>query len=64
MTHKKATEILKSKYPDAEIYRPSEHCGLCNKGSIAVVFEPLGKVYRYSASTYSEVLERLGCKVD
>lgn len=64
MTHKQATEILKRKYPDAEIYRPNEHNGMCNKGQFAVVFQPLGKVYSYSACNYAEVLERLGCKVE
>lgn len=61
MTHKQATELLKSKYPNAEIYRPSDSCGLCKRGSIAVVFEPNGKVYSYMASNYKTVLERLGC---
>ena len=61
MTHKQATEILKKKYPEAEIYRPSKTCGLCNKGSIAVVFKPYGKVYTFSATSYKTVLERLGC---
>lgn len=63
MTHKEATRILKEKYPQAEIYRPSKKCGLCNKGSIAVVFEPNGKVYSYMATNYKTVLERLGCKI-
>lgn len=63
MTHKRATEILKSKYPEAEIYRPSEHCALCRKGSIAVTFKPNGKVYKFLANNYADVLERLGCDV-
>lgn len=63
MTHKRATEILKRKYPKAEIYRPSKTCGLCKKGSIAVVFEPYGKVYSYQATNYKTVLERLGCEI-
>lgn len=61
MTHKEATRILKCKYPEAEIYRPSEKCALCKKGSIAVVFKPYGKVYSFLAHNYNEVLERLGC---
>lgn len=61
MTHKRATELLQRKYPEAQIYRPSEHCALCRKGSIAVVFEPYGKVYSYLAQNYASVLERLGC---
>ena len=61
MTYKQATEILKKKYPEAEIYRPSEKCGLCRKGSIAVVFKPYGRTYSYLASNYAFVLERLGC---
>lgn len=61
MTHKQATEILKRKYPEAEIYRPSKTCALCNKGSIAVVFNPGGRVYAYLANNYANVLERLGC---
>lgn len=64
MTHKRATEILKRKYPEAEIYRPSEHCALCRKGSIAVIFSPQGKVYRFLANNYSDVLERLGCDIE
>lgn len=62
MTHKQATEILRKKYPKAEIIRPSSKSGLCKKGSIAVIFEPQGKVYNYLAGSYAEVLERLGCK--
>lgn len=61
MTHKRATELLQRKYPEAQIYRPSEHCGLCKKGSIAVMFKPNGKVYSYLASNYATVLEKLGC---
>lgn len=61
MTQRQATEILRTKYPQAEIYRPNDKCGLCKKGKIAVIFEPHGKVYSYMAQSYSEVLERLGC---
>lgn len=61
MTNKKATEILRRKYPEGQIYRPNEHCGLCKKGSIAVIFTPNGRTYSYMAQNYSEVLERLGC---
>ena len=64
MTNKQATEILRKKYPEASIYRPNSHNGMCNKGSIAVTFQPLGKVYKFYACNYAEVLERLGCKVD
>lgn len=61
MTHKQATEILQRKYPEAQIYRPSDKCCLCNKGSIAVVFTPNSRTYSYLASNYASVLERLGC---
>lgn len=61
MTNKQATEILRRKYPNASIHRPSEKCGYCKKGSIAVMFEPNGKVYSYMANNYANVLERLGC---
>lgn len=61
MTNKQATAILQRKYPDARIYRASDKCALCKKGSIAVVFSPQGKVYSYLAQNYREVLERLGC---
>lgn len=61
MTQRQARNILRTKYPQAEIFRPNSKCGLCNKGKIAVVFEPQGKVYSYMAQNYSEVLERLGC---
>ena len=61
MTHRQATELLKLKYPDAEIYKPSKTCALCKKGSIAVEFKPFGKVYSYRVKTYKELLERLGC---
>jgi hypothetical protein len=60
MTKKDAEKVLRRKYPDAEIYRPSEKCGLCKKGSIAVIFEPGGKVYSYMVVSYGELLERLG----
>lgn len=61
MTNKQATEILRRKYPEAKIYRASDKHSLCRKGSIAVVFEPQGRVYSYVAQNYKEVLERLGC---
>ena len=61
MTQRQATGILRKRYPQAEIYRPNEKNGLCNKGKIAVVFEPQGKVYSYVAQNYKEVLERLDC---
>lgn len=61
MTNKQATEILRRKYPEASIYRASEKHGFCNKGSIAVIFKPYGRVYSYLAQNYKEVLERLGC---
>lgn len=64
MTHKRATEILKKKYPEAEIYRPSAKCALCRKGSIAVVFTPNGRTYSYLANNYADVLERLGCEIE
>ena len=64
MTHKQATRILKQKFPEAEIFRPSDKCGLCTKGKIAVVFQPNGKIYSYMATNYKTVLERLGCHIE
>ena len=52
---------MRRKYPEAKIYRASDKHALCRNGSIAVVFEPQGKVYSYVAQNYKEVLERLGC---
>lgn len=59
MTKDQATKLLQTKYPTAQMYKGSERCGLCKKGSIAVVFTPNGKVYSYIAKTYKELLEKL-----
>lgn len=59
MTKKQTLEVLKTKYPNIEIYKPSATCGLCQKGKIAVVFTPNGKVYSYSVKTYKELIEKL-----
>lgn len=60
MTHKQALTLIRTKYPQAEIYKPSDKCGLCKKGSIAVIFQPHGKVYSYCVNSYSALLETLG----
>lgn len=59
MTKQQATTLLQTKYPNAQLYKPSDSCHLCKKGSIAVIFTPNGKVYSYTAKTYKELLEKL-----
>lgn len=59
MTFKRFEEIVKSKYPEAELFAHGEFSG--NKINVAIVFEPHGKVYKYNG-TYCEVLNRIGIK--
>lgn len=59
MTFKRFEEIVKGKYPEAELFAHGEFSG--NKINVAIVFEPHGKVYKYNG-TYCSVLCRLGIK--
>lgn len=59
MTFKRFEEIVKGKYPEAELFAHGEFSG--NKINVAIVFEPHGKVYKYNG-TYCEVLNRIGIK--
>lgn len=60
MTEKKANELLRTKYPEAEIVRQGRSSA--PKGKYFVTFQPLGKVYYYSAPNYSALLGKLGIK--
>ena len=54
--------IVKSKYPNAEVFKHGEFAG--SKINVAVIFDatnPLAKVYKYNG-TYVDVLKRLGFK--
>ena len=59
MTFKRFEEIVKSKYPEAELFSHGEFAG--NKINVAIIYEPYGKVYKYNG-TYCEVLNRIGIK--
>lgn len=59
MKFEKFEEIVKSKYPKAEIFAHGVFSG--NKVNVAIVFEPHTRVYKYNG-TYCEVLNRLGIK--
>ena len=60
MTEKRANEILRTKYPEAEIVK---NMGGVATSRISVIFTPGGKVYSYLASSYQQVLEKLGFKI-
>lgn len=62
MTEKKANEILRTKYPQATIHN-GKRFGGSNSCHMVVTFEPCGKCYSYYASTYQEVLEKLGFNI-
>ena len=62
MTFKRFEEIVKSKYPEAEVFSHGEfERGVRSKINVTVIFEPHGKCYHYNG-TYCEVLNRLGIK--
>ena len=60
MTESRANEIFRTKYPEGEI---------CRKNSTSagnkywVTFNPNGKVYYYSGTSYQQVLGKLGFKI-
>ena len=60
MTEKRANEILRTKYPEAEIVK---NMGGVATSRISVIFTPGGKVYSYLASSYQQVLEKLGFEI-
>lgn len=60
MTEKKANEILRTKYPEAEIIK---NMGGSASSRISVVFTPNGKVYDYYANSYQQVLIKLGFNI-
>ena len=62
MTENKANEILRTKYPQATIHN-GKRFGGSNSCHMVVTFEPYGKCYSYYASTYQEVLKKLGFKI-
>lgn len=59
MTFKRFEEIVKQKYPKAQLFKHGEMAGNCI--NVAVVFEPNTKVYQYNGN-YCEVLNKLGIK--
>lgn len=62
MTEAQANKILRTKYPEATIYRRNSMGGTssCN---LAVTFKKEGKVYAYYASSYQQVLAKLGINI-
>ena len=60
MTEKRANEILRTKYPEAEIVK---NMGGVATSRISVIFTPGGKVYSYLVSSYQQVLEKLGFEI-
>ena len=62
MTESQANKILRTKYPEATIYRRNSMGGTssCN---LAVTFNEGGKVYEYYASSYQQVLAKLGINI-
>lgn len=60
MTEKRANEILRTKYPEAGIVK---NMGGVATSRISVIFTPGGKVYSYLASSYQQVLEKLGFEI-
>ena len=57
MTFTEFEAIVKSKFPQAEIFKHGEFAG--NKINVAVIFTPQSKAYKYNG-TYCEVLNKLG----
>lgn len=62
MTEKRANEILRTKYPEATIFRRNSMGGT-SSSRLAVTFKEGGKVYDYYASSYQEVLGKLGFNI-
>ena len=62
MTEKRANEILRTKYPEATIFKRNSMGGT-SSSRLAVTFQPNGKVYDYSGSSYQQVLEKLGFNI-
>ena len=60
MTEARANEIFRTKYPEGEICRKNT-TSAGNK--FWVIFNPNGKVYYYSCTSYAELLNRFGFKV-
>ena len=62
MTFKRFEEIVKTKYPEAEIFQHGEfERGVKSKINVTIVFNPNSKCYTYNGS-YCEVLRRIGFK--
>ena len=59
MTEQRANEILRTKYPEARLTSGRRY-GNATTSQMVVVFKPNGKVYKYYATTYAQVLEKLG----
>ena len=60
MTEAKANEIFRTKYPEGNIIRKN----VTSAGNkYWVTFNPNSKAYFYSATSYAELLNRLGFKV-
>lgn len=62
MTEKQANEILRTKYPEATIFKRNSMGGT-SSSALAVIFKAGGKVYDYQASSYQQVLEKLGFNI-
>lgn len=62
MTEAKANEILRTKYPEATIFRRNS-IGGTTSSRLAITFKPNGKIYDYAATSYQQVLEKLGFNI-
>ena len=60
MTESRANEIFRSKYPEGEICRKHSTSA---ESKYWVTFEPNGKVYYYSCTSYAQLLSRFGFEV-
>lgn len=62
MTESKANEILRTKYPEGTIYN-GKRFGGASSSEMVVTFSPNGRCYHYYATSYQQVLEKLGFKI-
>lgn len=62
MTENKANEIFRTKYPNGKIFKRNSMGGT-SSSTLAVIFNPNGKVYSYQSSSYAQLLSRFGFTV-
>lgn len=62
MTFNKFRQVLKSKYPQSEVYAHGKFGNTEHNKKVALAFEPDGKVYEYYGA-YEDILNKCGIKV-